>query len=95
MKREEFFQAMDKLFENSDIFEIRQALEDIREGLLTEYWKQKSEDYAECEHCGALVDLSKCRKSKFRASVDYATIEIEKYYCPECGEVAFEEGAFV
>ena len=78
MKKEEFFQAMDKLFENSDVFEIRQSIENIRYGWLTEYWKQKSEGYAECEHCGTLVNLSKCKVSRFRATVDYAMIEIEK-----------------
>ena len=95
MKKEEFFQAMDELFANCDINEIRRAIDDIKGEWLRAYWHQKSEGYAECEECGAMVKLSECRMEKTTEPLEIATLEIYQYYCPECGGVAMEEGAFV
>ena len=95
MKRDEFFQVLDKLFENSSVSEIRSALDSIEYSWVEQYWEEKSEGFIECDNCGEYVELEKCRKEEHSANTFLGRVSLRKYYCPECGKLAFEDSKYV
>ena len=97
MKRQDFFDALDKLFEGETMETIRKTLCQMQDDWIDEYWveKKKNVTAVRCPKCHQNVKLSDCRCEEGEANVFVGMMYFKKYYCPHCGEMCHETTSFV
>ncbi len=96
MTREDFFEALDKLFEGASMEDIRKALKNMEDDWIDDYWEEKKRNVTSvrCPKCHQEVKLSECKLVEEEANVFVGMMYFNKYYCPHCGHQCHETSSF-